>query len=83
MQMESPSAVIAFIQPFQLDAVVDELRRLPAFPGMSVSDVRGLGTHGAHPPRDGEPSEVAPLEKKVRLEIVCTASAAAAKALKR
>ena len=63
--------VVAFIQPFQLDAVVDALRRLPHFPGLSVSEVRGFGAHQAHPPRAGEATEVDPFEKKMRLEIFC------------
>jgi nitrogen regulatory protein PII len=63
--------VVAFIQPFQLDSVVDALRRLPQFPGMSVSEVRGFGTHQAHPPRAGEATEVDPFERKMRLEIFC------------
>jgi len=63
--------VVAFIQPFQLDAVVDALRRLPGFPGMSVSEVRGFGAHHSHPPRPGEAAEVDPFEKKIRLEIFC------------
>ena len=71
MSGESLSAVVAFIQPFQLESVVDALRRMPKFPGMSVTEVRGFGRHGAHPPHEGEPAEVVPLEKKVRLEIYC------------
>lgn len=63
--------VVAFIQPFQLEAVVDALRGLPRFPGMSVTDVRGFGAHLAHPPAEGEETEVHPFEKKVRLEIFC------------
>ena len=66
--------VVAFIQPFQLDGVVDALRRLPQFPGMSVSEVRGFGAHHAHPPRAGEATEVDPFERKVRLEIFCRVS---------
>ena len=65
----SLSYVLAFIQPFRLDAVVDALRLLPGFPGMSVCDVRGLGAHRAHPPVRGEDTEVHPFEKKVRIEI--------------
>ena len=66
--------VVAFIQPFQLDGVVDALRQLPRFPGMSVSDVRGMGAHRAHPPVKGEDTEVHPFEKKVRIEIFCIPS---------
>jgi nitrogen regulatory protein PII len=63
--------IVAFIQPFQLDTVVDALRRLPRFPGMSVSEVRGFGAHLSHPPRRGEATEVDPFERKTRLEIFC------------
>ena len=75
--MESDSSlhyVVAFIQPFQLDSVVDALCRLPHFPGMSVSEVRGFGAHRAHPPRPGEPGEVDIFEKKLRLEVFCRLS---------
>jgi len=71
MPGSSLTYVVAFIQPFQLDAVVDALRRLPKFPGMSVSDVKGMGAHRAHPPVQGEDTEVHPFEKKVRIEIFC------------
>jgi len=63
--------VVAFIQPFQLDAVVDAIRQLPNFPGMSVSEVRGFGSRAAHPPRVGELAEVDPFKLKVRIEIFC------------
>ncbi len=71
MDGSSLAAVIAFIQPFQLESVVNALRSMPVFPGLSVSEVRGFGRHGAHPPQVGEPAEVVPLEKKIRLEIYC------------
>ena len=76
MSGESLNAVVAFIQPFQLESVVNALRRMPRFPGMSVTEVRGFGRHGAHPPHEGDLAEVVPLEKKVRLEIYCFASQA-------
>jgi nitrogen regulatory protein PII len=76
MSGESLNVVVAFIQPFQLESVVNTLRRLPGFPGMSVTEVRGFGRHGAHPPHEGEPAEVVPLEKKLRLEIYCLSSEA-------
>jgi nitrogen regulatory protein PII len=75
---DSLSYVVAFIQPFQLDGVVDALRGLPRFPGMSVSDVRGMGAHRAHPPAAGEETEVHPFERKVRIEIFCLPSELAA-----
>jgi nitrogen regulatory protein PII len=69
---ESPlNVVVAFIQPFQLEAVVDALRLVPGCPGMSASEVRGVGCTGAHPPRKGERIEVEPLERRVRIEIFC------------
>lgn len=74
----SLAAVIAFFQPFQLESVVNALRSMPGFPGLSVSEVRGFGRHGAHPPQEGELAEVVPLEKKVRLEVYCLASEATA-----
>ena len=68
----SPLAVVvAFIQPFQLEAVVNALRGVPDFPGMSVCEVRGFGAHAAHPPRSGEASEVDPFKKKMRIEVCC------------
>jgi len=63
--------VVAFIQPFQIDAVVDAVRRPPNFPGMSVSEIRGFGAHAAHPPRKGDPSEVHAFEARLRLEVFC------------
>jgi nitrogen regulatory protein PII len=66
--------IVAFIQPFQLDSVVDALRSLPRFPGMSVSDVQGFGAHKAHSPRAGEATEVHAFKRKVRIEIFCLPS---------
>ncbi len=74
MNEDSIAVVIAFIQPFQLDPVVDALRGMPWFPGMSVTEVCGFGRHGAHPPHQGETAEVVALEKKIRVEIFCRGS---------
>ena len=74
METSPLNYVVAFIQPFQTDAVVDALRHVRGCPGLSVSDVRGVGCTGAHPPRAGERSEVDPFERKVRIEIFCRAS---------
>lgn len=71
MSDNSLNCIVAFIQPFQLDAVVDALRRVRGCPGMSVSEVRGFGCARAHPPREGEMTEVEPFEKKVRIELFC------------
>ena len=74
MQTNPLHFVVAFIQPFQLDRVVDAVRRIPNFPGMSVSEARGFGSHAAHPPRAGERSEVHPFEARLRLEVFCRPS---------
>jgi nitrogen regulatory protein PII len=66
--------IVAFIQPFQLDRVVDAVRRIPHFPGMSVVEVRGFGPHAAHLPREGERAEVRPFEPRLRLEVFCRAA---------
>lgn len=71
MEPSPLNVVVAFIQPFQLDGVVDALRRLPSFPGMSVSEAQGFGAHRAHPPRAGDETEVHAFKKKVRIEIFC------------
>ena len=73
MQPSPLNHVVAFVQPFQLDAVVDALRRLPNFPGMSVSEVRGFGAHLAHP-QPGQGREVEPFENKARIEVFCRSS---------
>ena len=73
MDNEIINSIVAFIQPFQLDRVVNALRHLPDFPGMSVSDVRGFGRHGAHQPHKGERGEVDAFAPSVRLEIFCRA----------
>jgi len=71
MSSETLHFVVAFIQPFQLDRVVDAVRAIPNFPGMSVSEVRGFGSHAAHPPRAGERAEVHPFEPRLRIEVFC------------
>ena len=63
--------VLAFVQPFQLERVVDAVRALADSPGLSASEVVGFGSHGAHPPRPGDSGEVRPLSKKIRIEVVC------------
>ena len=73
MELSPLNVVVAFIQPFQLESVVDALRQVAGCPGMSVSDVQGVGCTGAHPPLRGERTEVEPLDRKVRIEIFCAA----------
>lgn len=71
MNHDSMHAVVAVIQPFMLEQVVDALRLVPNFPGMSVSELRGFGRRCAHAPHRGERTEVEPFEEKVRVEIYC------------
>lgn len=71
MQATTLNVVVAFIQPFQIDAVLDAVRRIPNFPGMSVSEVHGCGYHAAGPPHEGDRTEVHPFEKRLRVEIYC------------
>jgi len=71
MQPSTLNVVVAFIQPFQIDAVLDAVRRIPSFPGMSVSEVHGYGSHAAGPPREGDRTEIRPFEKRLRIEIYC------------
>ncbi|MHB8797815.1 MAG: P-II family nitrogen regulator [Thermoanaerobaculia bacterium] len=54
-----------------LEQVVDALRLVPNFPGMSVSEIRGFGRRCAHAPHRGERTEVEPFEERVRIEIFC------------
>jgi len=51
METGAMNCIVTFIRPFQLDAVVDELRHVHGFAGLSTSAVRGMGVSGAHPPR--------------------------------
>ena len=74
METGSLNLVIAYIQPFQLDAVVDALRHTHGFAGLTTSMVRGLGARDSHPPRSGEQSEVDPFQTRVRLELFCRAA---------
>ena len=71
MQPSTLNVVVAFIQPFQIDPVLDAVRRIPNFPGMSVSEVHGYGSHAAGPPREGDRAEVHPFEKRLRIEVYC------------
>jgi nitrogen regulatory protein P-II 1 len=68
---EFMNCIVAYIQPFQLERVVNALRSLPDFPGMSVFHGHGFGRLEAHRPTSGEPTEVDPFKPKVRIEIYC------------
>lgn len=62
--------VLAFVQPFKLDAVTHALEHLPDFPGMSVTHVGGFGREKhASPPRSVA-EEVESFTDKVRIETV-------------
>lgn len=61
------NVVVAFIQPSRLDQVLHAVRRIPHFPGLSVTEVRGFGSH-ARPQGDSEPW---PFEPCLRLEVYC------------
>jgi nitrogen regulatory protein PII len=71
VESQALQLVVAYIQPFQLERVVDALRRLACTPGMSIVHIEGIGSTGAHPPRPGEHTEVSPFERHVRLESYC------------
>lgn len=71
MPVNEMQFVVAYIRPLTLGRVVDAVRRLPDFPGLSVTEARGFGSDDAHPPRTGERSEVHPFEPMVRLEVFC------------
>ena len=71
MKADAMQFVVAYIRPLTLGRVVDAVRHLPGFPGMSVMDVRGFGSDEAHTPRKGERSEVHPFEPILRLEVFC------------
>ena len=71
MESQALQLVVAYIQPFQLERVVDALRRLSCTPGMSIVEVHGMGCTGAHPPRRGEDTEVRPLEHHLRIDSYC------------
>jgi nitrogen regulatory protein PII len=71
VQANPLNAVVAFVQPFQLESIANALRALPNFPGISVSEVQGFGSREAHSPQVGEPTEVDPFRKTLRLEVFC------------
>lgn len=74
MSPDSMHVVVAFVQPFLLEEVVDALRLVRNFPGMSVGEVRGFGRRCAHAPHRGEATEVEPFEERSRIEICCRAA---------
>lgn len=63
--------ITAIIQPFMLTKVMHQLEAVNAFPGMTVSDVRGFGREKVqHRHRPGE--EATDFVKKVRIDIAAS-----------
>ncbi len=60
----------AVIQPGKLARVREEFRRLPDFPGMTVTRAEGAGYHPDKPMPTGVKSELADYSHKVRIDIV-------------
>lgn len=71
MEADLLNVIVAFVKPFQLDAVMTAVRGIPNCPGMSVSEVGGFGSHLGHPRRVGERSEADPFEPAMRVESFC------------
>ena len=60
----------AVIQPARLPRVREALRKMPDFPGMTVTRAEGSGYHPDKPLPAGIRSELLDYSHKVRLEIV-------------
>jgi nitrogen regulatory protein P-II 1 len=60
----------AVIQPARLARVREAFRKIPDFPGMTVSRAEGSGYHPDKPLPPGIKSELADYSQKVRIEIV-------------
>jgi nitrogen regulatory protein P-II 2 len=59
--------IMAIIQPFRLDKVIDALEEIENFPGVTVSDARGFGRLKSESEQHAPHFD--PFHKKVRLEI--------------
>jgi len=60
--------ITAMIQPFMLNKVTSELEAIEDFPGMKVSDVRGLGRRGS--PCERRAPRIDEIKGKVFIEII-------------
>jgi len=60
----------AVIQPGRLARVREAFRKMPDFPGMTVSRAEGSGYHPDKPLPPGIKSELTDYSQKVRIEIV-------------
>ncbi|MDW8469758.1 MAG: P-II family nitrogen regulator [Burkholderiales bacterium] len=61
----------AVIQPQRLARVREAFRRIPDFPGMTVSRAEGSGYHPGKPAPSDVKTELTDYSARVRLEIVC------------
>ena len=61
----------AIIQPHMLNKVMEALRALPHFPGVTVSDCRGQGRGQGAGGRYVATEETIDLEKMAKLELFC------------
>jgi nitrogen regulatory protein P-II 1 len=68
----------AVIQPAKLEALRQAFRRIPDFPGMTVSRAQGSGYHPDKPRPAGIKAELTDYSEKVRIEIVARDEEAAA-----
>lgn len=60
----------AVIQPMKLEALRQAFRRIPDFPGMTVSRAQGSGYHPDKPRPAGIRAELTDYSEKIRIEIV-------------
>lgn len=60
----------AVIQPARLERLREAFRRIPDFPGMTVTRAQGSGYHPDKPAQQGIRSQLADYAERVRIEIV-------------
>lgn len=60
----------AVIQPMRLEQLRQAFRKIPDFPGMTVSRAQGSGYHPDKPRGQGLRAELADYSEKVRIEII-------------
>ena len=64
--------ITAIIQPFKLDEVVLALERIPAFPGLTVTQCRGFGREKVEPHERSAAEAVTDFIDKIRLEVAAS-----------
>ena len=62
--------VLAFVQPFKLDEVTQNLEQVPRFPGMTVGAVRGFGHERAELPEETFAEEIEDFTDKIQVQTV-------------